>query len=106
MAVFRGIPFAAPPVGEFRFAAPQPVEAWDGVRETPAFGPPPPQAEVFGMDGMGAAGDEWLTVNVWSPGIVGDLPVMVWIQGGAYTAACPACPSTTARGSRPAVSSW
>ncbi|MDX8051579.1 carboxylesterase family protein [Lentzea sp. BCCO 10_0798] len=85
MAVFRGIPFAAPPVGEFRFAAPQPVEAWDGVREALAFGPPPPQAAVFGMDGMGAAGDEWLTVNVWSPGMSGDLPVMVWIQGGAYT---------------------
>ncbi|MCX2949151.1 carboxylesterase/lipase family protein [Lentzea sp. NEAU-D7] len=85
MAVFRGIPFAAPPVGELRFAAPQPVEAWDGVREALEFGPPPPQAAVFGMDGMGAAGDEWLTVNIWSPGITGDLPVMVWIQGGAYT---------------------
>lgn len=85
MAVFRGIPFAAPPVGEFRFAGPQPVVAWDGVREVPAFGPPPPQAAMFGMDGMGAAGDEWLTVNVWSPDVAGDLPVMVWIQGGAYT---------------------
>ncbi|MFJ5990497.1 carboxylesterase/lipase family protein [Lentzea sp. NPDC092896] len=85
MAVFRGIPFAAPPVGAARFAAPQPVVAWDGVREALAFGPPPPQASVFGMDGVGVAGDEWLTVNVWSPDVAGDLPVMVWIQGGGYT---------------------
>jgi para-nitrobenzyl esterase len=50
-----------------------------------AFGPPPPQAGFFGMDGMGVAGDDWLTVNVWSPDVFGDLPVMVWIQGGGYT---------------------
>ncbi|GGN08896.1 carboxylic ester hydrolase [Lentzea pudingi] len=85
MAVFRGIPFAAPPVGSARFAAPRPVVAWDGVRDALEFGPPPPQAAVFGMDGIGSAGDEWLTVNVWSPRGAGDLPVMVWIQGGAYT---------------------
>lgn len=85
IAVFRGIPFAAPPVGELRFAVPHPVPAWDGVREALAFGPPPPQAGVFGMDGIGAEGNDWLTVNVWSPDLSGDLPVMVWIQGGAYT---------------------
>lgn len=85
VAVFRGIPFAAPPVGALRFAAPRPAAAWDGVREAVAFGPPPPQAGFFGMDGMGVAGDDWLTVNVWSPDVAGDLPVMVWIQGGAYT---------------------
>jgi para-nitrobenzyl esterase len=85
VAVFRGIPFAAPPVGALRFAAPRPAAAWDGVREALAFGPPPPQAGFFGMDGMGVAGDDWLTVNVWSPSVAGDLPVMVWIQGGAYT---------------------
>ena len=84
LEVFRGIPFAAPPVGELRFAAPRPASAWDGVREALAFGPPPPQAGFFGMDGMGAAGDDWLTVNVWSPDVSGDLPVMVWIQGGGY----------------------
>lgn len=85
VAVFRGIPFAAPPVGGLRFAAPHPAPAWDGVREAVAFGPPPPQAGVFGMDGIGVEGDDWLTVNVWSPDVSGDLPVMVWIQGGAYT---------------------
>jgi para-nitrobenzyl esterase len=43
VAVFRGIPFAQPPVGGLRFAAPRPAEPWDGVREAAAFGPPPPQ---------------------------------------------------------------
>ncbi len=42
LAVFRGIPFAEPPVGEARFAAPRPVRGWDGVRKALSFGPPPP----------------------------------------------------------------
>ena len=81
LAVFRGIPYAAPPMP---FHAPQPVEAWDGVREATKFGPPPPQSGLFGMDELGMQGDDWLTVNVWSPDMGGGLPVMVWIQGGAY----------------------
>ncbi|MGO9195092.1 MAG: carboxylesterase family protein, partial [Streptosporangiaceae bacterium] len=44
VAVFRGIPFAQPPVGDLRFAAPRPARPWDGVREAAAFGPPPPQS--------------------------------------------------------------
>ncbi|MEA5361568.1 carboxylesterase family protein [Amycolatopsis sp., V23-08] len=88
LAVFRGIPFAEPPVGPLRFAAPQPVRSWDGVREAVSYGPPPPQAGAFGMDELAqdAPGDDWLTVNVWSPepGPAAGLPVMVWIQGGAY----------------------
>src|SRR6476646_9792260 len=84
VAVFRGIPFAAPPVGALRFAAPRPAAAWDGVREALEFGPPPPQPGAFGMDQIGAKGDDWLTVNVWSPDPAANLPVMVWIQGGAY----------------------
>ncbi len=87
-AVFRGIPFAAPPVGDLRFAAPGPVAGWTGVRDAATFGPPPPQGGHFGMDAQAqdAAGDDWLTVNVWSPdpGPDAGLPVMVWIQGGAY----------------------
>ena len=90
-AVFRGIPFARPPFGEFRLAAPQPPQRWDGVRDAAAFRPAPPQPP----EALGAArpqpdsGDhdplDCLTVNVWSPdpGAAG-LPVMVWIYGGAY----------------------
>jgi para-nitrobenzyl esterase len=86
VTVFRGIPFAEAPVGELRFAAPRPVQGWDGVREAVAYGPRPPQPDAFGEAEVPAAGDEWLTVNVWSPdpdpGAM--LPVMVWIQGGGY----------------------
>ncbi|WP_405923610.1 carboxylesterase/lipase family protein [Streptomyces sp. NBC_00035] len=89
LAVFRGIPFAEPPVGAHRFAAPQPLRGWDGVRDAVSYGPPPPQAGAFGMDALsrdGAGDGDWLTVNVWSPDPVpgAGLPVMVWIQGGAY----------------------
>ena len=85
VAVFRGIPFAQPPVGALRFAAPVPPRPWPGVREALAFGPPPPQADAFGMNQL-AGGDDWLTLNVWSPDPSPDaaLPVMVWIHGGAY----------------------
>ncbi|ARZ66082.1 carboxylesterase [Streptomyces albireticuli] len=89
VAVFRGVPFAEPPVGALRFAAPRPVRGWDGVRRAVSYGPPPPQGGHFGMDALArdAAGDDWLTVNVWTPepGPAARLPVMVWIHGGAYT---------------------
>ena len=79
VVAFRGIPFAAPPVGRDRFAAPRRVAPWDGVRDAGRFGPPPPQP------GVRAGGAEWLTVAVWTPdpGRVG-LPVVVWVSGGAY----------------------
>lgn len=87
VTVFRGIPYAQPPVGENRFAAPLPVDRWDGVREASAFGPPPPQ-EAMGLETPGnpAIGDDWLTVNVWTPDAdpAARRPVMVWIYGGAY----------------------
>ncbi|MEU3465977.1 carboxylesterase family protein [Streptomyces sp. NPDC006733] len=87
-AVFRGIPFAQPPVGPLRFAAPRPAAGWDGVRPAVAFGPPPPQGGALGMAASvrDEVGDDWLTANVWTPepGPGAGLPVMVWIQGGAY----------------------
>jgi para-nitrobenzyl esterase len=87
VAVFRGIPFAAPPVGAMRFAAPRPVRAWSGVRDALSYGPPPPQGGHFGMDQLSHDGaDDWLTLNVWSPDTDPDsgMPVMVWVQGGGY----------------------
>jgi para-nitrobenzyl esterase len=90
-AVFRGIPFARPPVGELRFQAPRPARPWDGVREALAFGPPPPQSafQLSPVPGPAPGRDpyDWLTVNVFSPDLgAARLPVMVWIYGGAYRA--------------------
>jgi para-nitrobenzyl esterase len=83
VAVFRGIPFAEPPVDGLRFAAPAPRRPWDGVRDALGFGPPPPQGGGLPQP----TGGDWLTLNVWSPdpGRDAGLPVMVWIHGGAYT---------------------
>jgi para-nitrobenzyl esterase len=99
IAVFRGIPYAQPPVGPLRFRAPVPVHRWDGVRDARHFGPPAPQATHTGsvmssVSGSVADGSvDCLTLNVWSPDIgASRLPVMVWIHGSRYlegTAANP-----------------
>ena len=87
VTVHRGIPYAAAPFGEHRFAAPAPVPFWDGVRDCSGFGPPPPQGKQL----IGAA--HWdpdtsldcLVLNVWTAASPGDrAPVLVWIHGGAY----------------------
>ena len=89
--VFRGIPYAAPPVGELRFRAPQPHPGWDSVRDATEFGAIPLQE---GMDALDAIlpsvpqpqSEDCLFVNVWTPGIdQAARPVMVWIYGGAFT---------------------
>ncbi|MFF6876795.1 carboxylesterase/lipase family protein [Streptomyces sp. NPDC012474] len=102
LAVFRGIPFAAPPVGEARFMAPRPAHPWDGIRDACAFGPPPPQ-DLGNLGGPGLLdvpeGDEWLTVNVWTPepDPGARRPVMVWIYGGAYKLGHSGSPGYDAR---------
>ena len=85
---FKGIPFAAPPVGDLRWKAPQPVKAWEGVRKADAFAPAPMQdgmmAQMLGV--VGGFSEDCLYLNVWTPAKTADakLPVMVWIYGGAY----------------------
>jgi len=87
---FKGIPFAAPPVGELRWKAPQPVIAWNGVRECNDFGPQCPQA-LYPAGSMYASppqkqSEDCLYLNVWTAAKAGDKrPVMVWIHGGALT---------------------
>lgn len=83
MAVFRGLPYARPPVGALRFAAPAPHPHWEGRREAIEFGPPPPQSGP--VQTASAQQTDWLTLNVSTPDPgAAELPVMVWIPGGAY----------------------
>ncbi|MEV6953076.1 carboxylesterase family protein [Streptomyces sp. NPDC051183] len=103
IAVFRGIPYAAPPVGPRRFAAPAPPEAWDGVRDAGGYGPTAPKVpypDTFAalLPDPEVPGDDCLNLNVWTPVPVGGapagarLPVMVWIHGGALTRGSSAVP--------------
>ncbi|MGY4859120.1 carboxylesterase/lipase family protein [Cryobacterium sp. AP23] len=89
---WRGIPYAAPPVGRMRFRAPQPVIPWAGVRDATAYGPVAPQdrgTQFKGVSRRTRMGEDCLTLNVQRPAAVphaANLPVMVFIHGGGYTA--------------------
>ncbi len=93
LCIFRGLPFAAPPVGDLRFKAPQPVEPWDGVREARTFGPISLQAPNEMLESLlpppetpQPQSEDCLYLNVWTPGLDDAArPVMVWIHGGAFT---------------------
>jgi para-nitrobenzyl esterase len=93
MRVFKGIPFAAPPVGPLRWRAPQPVKSWKGVRKADQFGSRCMQPNTAGGGrGVAAAGEpatseDCLYLNVWTEGASASArrPVIVWSHGGAFT---------------------
>jgi len=96
-AAFLGIPFAQPPVGDLRFAAPMPAEPWQGVRDALEFGATAQRGDpgVTLIPEPSVPGESTLNVNVFTP-VPGQtdaaLPVLVWIHGGGYFAGSPASP--------------
>lgn len=94
IAAFLNIPYATPPRGASRFAPPQPHEPWDGMRDATVLGPNAPQSErklgrvdMSPYFGTGwSRGEDYLTVNVFTPAAGGDLPVMVFVHGGGFVA--------------------
>jgi para-nitrobenzyl esterase len=89
ITVFRGVPYAAAPVGELRFSPPQPVPPWRGVRDATRDGPIAPQgrsrlAHVMG-DFERPQSEDCLTLDIWTPAPDSQKrPVLVWIHGGAF----------------------
>jgi para-nitrobenzyl esterase len=87
---FRGVPFARPPIGTLRWAAPQPLARWSGVRQAKTFGPRCMQQPVFGdmMFRSNGMGEDCLYLNVWTPAKSRHerLPVLVYFYGGGFIA--------------------
>lgn len=90
LKMYLGVPFAAAPVGDLRWRAPQPVAPWEGVREAKDFGPDPMQHNVFGdmnFRGNGRS-EDCLYLNIWTPAKYQNegLPVLIYFNGGGLVA--------------------
>ncbi len=87
LTVFKGIPYAAPPVGPLRWKAPQPPTSWTSVRDASAYGAACPQdgAHTEAWAQVGKQSEDCLYLNVWRPKAAGKYPVMVFLHGGGFT---------------------
>lgn len=87
---FLGVPFAQPPVGELRWKAPQPVQAWEGVRQAKQFGDDPMQPDIFGDMSFRGPGrsEDCLYLNIWTTAATtaDALPVLIYFNGGGLMA--------------------
>jgi para-nitrobenzyl esterase len=94
--VFKGIPFAAPPMGSLRWRAPQPVAHWDGVRKGDEFGPICMQAAGRGGGAAAKMSEDCLYLNVWTAAKTASerRPVLLWIHPGGYTSGSGSSPAT------------
>ena len=100
---FRGIPYAAAPVGSLRWKAPQPIAPWEGARRADAFGPtcmqdPPPPGSFYQLEffeEIEPMGEDCLFLNVWTAAASAEerRPVMMWIHGGAFRQGSGSMPS-------------
>lgn len=98
--IFRGVPYAKPPVGALRFRRPEPPAPWEGIRDAKTFSPRCPQAALNGMDFYGKEfydvplppqNEDCLYLNIWTPASATEtsrLPVLFWIHGGAFMHGC------------------